>query len=212
MDVFGPQWSGHFERIRADWLERVSPEDVVLLPGDLSWAMTLQNALDDIRAVGALPGCKVILRGNHDYWWGAIGRVRDALPEGMYALQNDSVSLQGCLIAGSRLWTLPGEGCSADDEKIYRREVMRLEMSLRDARRKDGSSPIVCMTHYPPLTDDKRDTECARLFEQYGVSDVVYGHLHGVSLKGAFRGEWRGVKYHQVSCDGLDFKLCAVRA
>ena len=97
MDVFGAHWENHFERIREDWLQRVGAEDVVLLPGDLTWAMRLEDAMEDIARVGELPGRKIILRGNHDYWWSAIGRVRRALPEGMYALQNDAMELDGVL-------------------------------------------------------------------------------------------------------------------
>lgn len=100
MDVFGAHWENHFERIRGDWLARVCPQDVVLLPGDLTWAMRLEDALEDIARVGELPGRKILVRGNHDYWWSAIGRVRRALPEGMYALQNDAILLEGVLYAG----------------------------------------------------------------------------------------------------------------
>ena len=107
MDIFGVHWENHFERIAQDWRARVRADDVVLLPGDLSWAMRLDEALEDIGRVGELPGRKLILRGNHDYWWNAIGRVRRALPEGMYAIQNDVLALDGTLFAGSRGWTIP---------------------------------------------------------------------------------------------------------
>ena len=207
MDVFGGHWNGHFEKISADWRARVAPEDVVLLPGDLSWAMTLDAAREDLAAIGALPGRKVILRGNHDYWWGGIGRVRDALPEGVYAVQNDCLELGGRLICGTRGWTLPGEETTPEDAKIYRRELLRLEMTLRDARRRSADAPLLCMMHYPPLTDSQRDTEFVEMLAASGVRDLVYGHLHGAALRGAFRGEWRGIRFHQVSCDGLDFKL-----
>ena len=99
MDIFGDHWANHFDRISQDWRERVSESDVVLLPGDLTWAMHLEEALEDIRRVGELPGRKLLLRGNHDYWWSAIGRVRRALPEGMFAIQNDCIQLDGVLFA-----------------------------------------------------------------------------------------------------------------
>ena len=128
MDIFGAHWERHFERIAQDWRARVAVEDVVLLPGDLSWAMTLGEAREDLDAIGALPGRKLLLRGNHDYWWSSISRVRDALAPGMFAIQNDAVFLGGALFAGSRGWTsLSGE---AADEKIRQREKMRLEMSV----------------------------------------------------------------------------------
>ena len=205
MDIFGDHWIGHFERIRADWLDRVKPEDVVLLPGDLSWAMRLEEAGEDLRGIGALPGTKVLLRGNHDYWWSSIGRVRRALPEGMYALQNDALMLDGRLYAGSRGWTLPGPDAAEEDVKIYNRERMRLEMSLQHARRLSQDAPITAMMHFPPLTDE--ETGFSDILEKYGVSDCVYGHLHGPAIYGAVRGVRGAVRYHQVSCDGLDFRL-----
>ncbi|MBQ3269429.1 MAG: metallophosphoesterase [Clostridia bacterium] len=205
MDIFGDHWKDHFQRVRQDWLERVSEDDLVLLPGDFSWAMRLEDAMEDLRSVGALPGRKLLLRGNHDYWWNSIGRVRRALPEGMFALQNDSLLIDGRLYAGTRGWTLPGPETSADDMRIYQRERLRLEMSLGHARRMSQSAPITAMLHYPPLTDE--EPGFSDLLEAYGVQDCVYGHLHGAAIYGAVRGERRGVRYHQVSCDGLGFKL-----
>lgn len=209
MDIFGPQWQNHFERIRADWLERVSPEDVVLLPGDLSWAMRLEEALEDLSRIGELPGRKLLLRGNHDYWWSSIGRVRRALPEGCYALQNDSLKMDGMLFAGSRGWQIPAEPeGDSDDARIYRRERQRLEMSLSHARAQSADAPLIVMMHYPPRTDAMEGF--SDILKRFGARDVVYGHLHGAGLYGAVRGEVDGVRYHQVSCDGLDFRLARI--
>lgn len=205
MDVFGEHWKNHFDRIRADWRERVAPGDLVLLPGDLSWAMRLEEAREDLASIAELPGQKLLLRGNHDYWWSSIGRVRRALPEGTWALQNDSVLIGGRLYAGSRGWTIPAGDAEPEDVRIYERERLRLEMSLKNARAKDADAPITAMMHYPPLTDEL--TGFSDILEAYGVTDCVYGHLHGAGLYGAVRGERRGVRYHQVSCDGLEFKL-----
>ncbi len=210
MDVFGPHWSGHFARIRENWLERVRPEDVVLLPGDLSWAMFLADALPHIRAVAELPGRKILLKGNHDYWWSGIGKLRASLPDGMYAVQNDSVLLNGVLFAGSRGWLLPGDGTSLEDERIYERELQRLALSLGDARKRSESALLIGMAHYPPLSPGRIDAQPAHLFAAYGAKHVVYGHLHGPALAYAFRGEADGVTYHQVSCDGMGFRLHAV--
>lgn len=210
MDIFGAHWENHFERIEEDWRSRVAPEDIVLLPGDLTWAMHLEEAMEDLNRVGELPGRKLILRGNHDYWWSAIGRVRRALPENMFAIQNDFLMLDGMLFAGSRGWTIPaGENPSEEDVRIYNRERMRLEMSLRNARARDAEAPLIAMLHYPPLMD----TACgfSDILEAYHVSDCVYGHLHGAGLNGAVRGERNGIYYHQVSCDGLGFKLYLLR-
>ena len=108
MDIFGPKWGHHAERIAEAWHETVSEEDLVLVPGDISWAMHLKNAAADLKFIGDLPGRKVILRGNHDYWWDSLSKVRSALPPSMYALQNDALVIGGIAIAGSRGWTCPG--------------------------------------------------------------------------------------------------------
>lgn len=206
MDIFGPHWENHFERIAQDWRERVADGDIVLLPGDLTWAMHLEEAMEDLNRVGELPGRKLILRGNHDYWWSAIGQVRRALPEGMYAIQNDVLMLDGMLFAGSRGWTIPvGDNADANDVRIYHRERMRLEMSLRAARARDAQAPLIAMMHYPPLIDAHHGF--SDILEQYGVGDCVYGHLHGAGLNAAVRGQRGSVRYHQVSCDGLGFRL-----
>ncbi len=211
MNVFGEKWEGHFERICEDWTDRVGKDDVVLLPGDLSWAMRLEDAREDIGKIAALPGKKVLLRGNHDYWWTSIGRVRDALEPGMYALQNDALRLGGLLLCGTRGWKDREEGWDEGDEKIYLRELKRLELSILNADRL-GSGLKVCLMHYPPLSLAQTDTPFTQLIEASGISHVVYGHLHGQALKGAFRGEHNGVSYHQVSCDGTDFKLESIAA
>lgn len=206
MNVFGEKWEGHFERICKDWTNRVGKDDLVLLPGDLSWAMRLDEALEDIGKIAAMPGKKVLLRGNHDYWWSSIGRVRDALKPGMYALQNDAINLGSVVLCGTRGWKDREEGWDEGDEKLYYRELKRLELSFQYAERL-GSGVKVCLMHYPPLSAAQTDTPFTQLIEKNGISHVVYGHLHGPSLKGAFRGEHNGVHYHQVSCDGTGFRL-----
>ena len=211
MDVFGDHWKDHFEKIAEDWRNKVQPDDIVLIPGDITWAMQLSGAKPDLMRIGELPGRKVITRGNHDYWWGSIGRVREALPEGMYALQNDAMLLDDVLLAGTRGWSLAmGEEADPADVKIFNREQIRLEMSLKAARKLSEDKPLIVMMHYPPLTDSMRDTPFTQILRRYGVDHVVYGHLHGAALYGAFKGEQDGIRYHQVSCDGLDFKLYRV--
>lgn len=210
MDVFGSHWERHFERICEDWRARVGEEDVVLLPGDLSWAMHMEDALEDLRKIGELPGRKILIKGNHDFWWSSISRLREALPRGMYALQNDCVQIEDTVFCGSRGWVLPGQESGEQDLKIYNRERIRLEMALKAARAASGEGRLIAMMHYPPLLSQGEDTGFTALMEQYRVDDVVYGHLHGVGIRGAFRGEHGGVRYHLVSCDALDFKLYAV--
>ncbi len=206
MDVFGDRWEHHAERIFSQWRETVDEEDLVLVPGDISWAMTLPEARAHLDQIGALPGKKLLLRGNHDYWWASIARVRDALPNGMWALQNDAFEFGAFVVAGSRGWTLPGEGGSAEDQKIYERELIRLEMSLKDARRRGQDKRLVAMMHFPPLTGGGADTGFSRLLQAYGAEVCVYGHLHGAALMGAVRGEVGGVRYVQASSDGVGFR------
>lgn len=206
MNVFGAHWEGHFDRIRADWRQKVAQEDIVLIPGDISWAMQTEQALPDLLAIGELPGKKVLLRGNHDYWWCGITRLREILPKGMYAVQNDAMALDGVVICGTRGWTLPGSDAKAEDEKIYSRELMRMVMSLERAKALKGDRLIV-MCHYPPLGEGGARTRLSELLEKYMPDDVVYGHLHGASLRGAVTGLIGGIRYHCVSCDGLNFKV-----
>ena len=207
MAVFGAHWEGHWEKIAADWHGRVGEEDIVLIPGDISWAMHLENALPDLMAIGALPGRKILLRGNHDFWWGAITRVRESLPAGMYALQNDAMVLSGITFCGTRGWTHPQGSEEGEDARLYARELIRLRLSLEQARRLSPNGPLVALTHYPPLGEGGVRTPVSDLMEEFSVGDVVYGHLHGASIKTAFIGRVEGVRYHFVSCDGLDFKL-----
>ena len=212
MDVFGEQWEGHFERISRDWRARVRPEDTVLIPGDISWAMQLSHAVPDLRLIGELPGRKVLCKGNHDYWWSSITQVRSALPEGMQAVQHSAVDLGDSVVCGTRGWIIPTQDTplSPEDEKLYTRELMRMDMALQAAAKLRADRPLVVMMHFPPLYALERDTEFARLFERCGVHTVVYGHLHGAGIRAGFNGEHHGVRYRLVSCDSLDFQMAEI--
>lgn len=209
MEVFGDHWEGHFERIARDWRERVRPEDVVLIPGDISWAMQLANAVPDLQMIGALPGRKILCKGNHDYWWSSLTQIKAALPTGMEIIQHSAVDVGEAVVCGTRGWMIPTRETplTPEDEKLYRRELMRMEMALQMAEKLRAGRPIVVMMHYPPLYAAERDTAFARLFERYGVRAVVYGHLHGAGIRSGFCGEQGGVQYRLVSCDSLDFQL-----
>lgn len=210
MDIFGAHWENHFERISADWRARVGEGDIVLIPGDISWAMQLSAALEDLRQIGRLPGRILILRGNHDYWWSSLTQLRCSLPENMHAVQNDAFDGGEYVFCGTRGWTIPpASGASAQDEKLYRREALRLEMSLQAAGKMANGRKIIAMMHYPPLLPEnlRAGTEFTRLLSEYGVSRCVYGHLHGQSVQRGFNGLYRGVAYNLVSCDALGFRL-----
>lgn len=207
MDVFGAHWEGHFDRIARDWNDRVLPEDIVLIPGDISWAMQFEQAKPDLGAIAALPGRKILTRGNHDFWWNGISKLRSWLPNGMYAIQNDAVMLDGVVFAGTRGWVLPDAASTPEDLKVYAREQMRLRLSLEHARRMSPTGRLVALIHYPPVMSDGKESTLSDLFSEYHTDDVVYGHLHGAVAAYAFRGIVDGVRYHPVSCDGLQFSL-----
>ena len=203
MDVFGEAWRGHAEKLERNWRETVGEEDLVLIPGDISWAMQLSAALPDLSFIGALPGRKILLKGNHDYWWSAIGRVRATLPAGMRALQNDSFVEDGVGICGSRGWLCPGSSnFSQDDEKIYLRELDRLTLSLQSLPPVETK---IAMLHFPPFSDKDRASGFSERLEAAGVTIAVYGHLHGEANRYAFEGEKNGITYHCVAADKLDF-------
>lgn len=205
MDVFGDHWDRHFDVIKRNWLDMIRPEDTVLIPGDISWAMMLEDAKDDLDDIDALPGTKLILRGNHDYWWSSIGKVRSLLGKSTFAIQNDAMVLDGVVFCGTRGWNIPmpGQTMPAQDEKIYQRELIRLEMSLESATK--HHLPIVVMMHYPPLYKENTSSAFTEMLEKYPVNTVVYGHLHGLGIKNAFIGNRRGIEYQLVSCDALGF-------
>ncbi|MBN1434370.1 metallophosphoesterase [Candidatus Fermentibacterales bacterium] len=211
MDIFGPHWVNHHSKIEDNWRSLVAPTDTILVPGDISWAMKLEQAAEDLQWLASLPGTKLILKGNHDYWWDSIGRVRDALPDSVLALQNDAVATEEAIVAGSRGWLLPGTpGFDEEtDRKVYERELLRLGMSLEAAarlRRSAPTKPIIAMMHYPPILESG-PTAFSRTLSKACVTACVYGHLH-------LEGEWPeglncvldGVRYMLTSCDYTDFR------
>lgn len=212
MDIFGPVWDNYLEDIEKSWNEVVSDDDLVLLAGDLSWAMKLADAKSDIDYVSKFKGNKVIIRGNHDYWWGTISAVREALGKNFYAVQNDSIKIGDYIICGSRGWTVPEiKELGPEDKKIYDRELIRLEMSLKSAKEKQtNNEKIICMIHFPPFNTKREDTGFTRLFEKYGITTVVYGHLHGNFPKSDLIVDKNGVRYYLTSCDKTKNKLVEI--
>lgn len=204
MDVFGPAWNDHAGRLSRAWRESVGADDLVLIPGDISWAMQLTDALPDLAFLETLPGKKLLLRGNHDYWWSSVSKVRASLPPSVSALQNGAATYGAFSIGGTRGWTCPGfSPLSAEDDKIYRRELGRMKLSL-DAM-EPGRRKLV-MLHFPPFPDKMRASGFTELFEQYGVERVVYAHLHGAAHKNAYEGTLEGVTYTFVAGDYLGFQ------
>ena len=212
MDIFGGGWEGHFEKIKRDWMEKVQEDDIVLICGDVSWAMKLSDALTDLQALKNLPGKKVFIRGNHDYWWNGITKLRDQAPDdSFFFLQTDSVRIGEYLIVGSRGWTCPGSpDFSAQDEKLYKREAERFRLAFKDAEnRKQDGDKVLALIHYPPFTGKREDTLFTKLFEENGVQTVVFGHIHGAAFF-PLHSEKNGINYYLSSCDKVGFKLVKI--
>ncbi len=211
MDIFGPEWQNHSDKIAANWNRLVGEEDLVIVAGDISWAMNLSDAAADLNWISALPGQKLLIRGNHDYWWSSIGKVRKALPPGMTALQNDHFVFEGWAVCGTRGWICPGEEGfdSEHDEKIYRREVGRLQLSLESAARA-GQEKIIAALHYPPFNRQSSPSNFTGLLEHFRVRHCVYGHIHDEGRERLFQGERGGVTYRFIASDGVDFSPQAV--
>lgn len=215
MDVFGENWTNHMEKIKGNWQQTITEEDVVLIPGDISWAMRLNEAEIDLKWLDALPGQKICIRGNHDYWWDRPGKLNNTYKK-TYFLQNTVYRLGELGICGTRGWSL-GEACDEEtqkeNEKLVARECERLKLSLEAAHRQ-GIEEIWVMLHYPPDNEANQISPFIELMKQYPVTKVIYGHLHGsASWENAFLGTKDGIIYQLVSADYLDFKpLCLTRA
>ncbi len=209
MGVFGSNWENHIEKIISNWQEVVSDEDIVLVPGDISWAMYLKEALADLRTIHELPGKKVLLRGNHDFWWERI-KYLNSLYDNMMFLQNNSFCFEKFCICGSRGWICPGsKNFEEKDMKIFTREVARLELSLQSV---NSDRDIIVMMHYPPFNESNEENEIIEMLNKYGVKKVVYGHLHDkYSFENTIIGEKWGIGFQLVSADYLNFTPVEVK-
>lgn len=204
MDVFGGNWEGYVEKLLAGF-SHIQPEDTVVLCGDLSWGMSLPEAQKDFSFLNALPGKKYLLKGNHDYWWSTAAKMNAFFAEHGFAtlnlLHNNCGSYGDLALCGTRGWFYEEEQ-SGHNEKVFNRELIRLETSLKAA----GAREKVCFLHYPPLYQGYRCGEIIALLERYGVGRCYYGHLHGGSHRLAIEGRVGSVEYHLVSADYLNFK------
>ena len=212
MDIFGGNWEGHFEKIKSDWLATVKEDDVVLIAGDISWAMKMDDALVDLRALAGLPGKKVFIRGNHDYWWNGITKLRDRAPdETFFFLQTDAVRIGEYVIVGSRGWACPGStDYTEQDEKLYKREAERFRLAFADgAKLKQDGDKMIAMIHYPPFSLKSENTLFTELFEMNGVDKAVFGHIHGATYF-PLKIERNGIQYILTSCDKVQFRLIKI--
>ncbi|MEG2584624.1 MAG: metallophosphoesterase, partial [Oscillospiraceae bacterium] len=195
MTVFGNNWEGHEGKIIKSWRENVGQEDTVLVLGDTSWAINLEEAKDDLDIIDSLPGKKIFIKGNHDYWWTTVTNLKKLYPD-INFLQTNFYEYNDYAICGGRGWMCPNDvKFDENDEKIYVREENRIRLSLESAKKK-GYENIIVITHYPPTNDKLEESRFTKLYEQYNVKKVIYGHLHGrESFKMGLKGVKNGVEY-----------------
>jgi len=203
MDVFGENWHNHFAKIYQNWRQTVKNEDFVLVPGDISWALRLNDAVFDFNYLARLPGKIIISRGNHDYWWQSYKQVQEALPDNVTALQNNALSVGESSVCAVRGWLCPGVKMTEDDKKIYLREVLRLEMCLKAAAA--ISKDITVMFHFRPVNDKLEKNEFIELMTKYKVRRCLYGHLHGRDAAKVLPARAWDIDFTLVSADYLDF-------
>lgn len=217
MDVFGPRWAAHAERMGEAWRRLVQPEDTVIVPGDISWAMTLEEALPDLQFLHELPGQVLIGRGNHDYWWSTLKKMNEFAEEhslsSLTFMKNDAYLAplsrgRRAVVTNSRGWVLPGDPeFTAQDRKVYDREIGRIKMSLTAGKKlQEEDDLFICSLHYPPLSRNGQDTPISELMEEFQVETCIYGHVHGIGSNSAYAGERNGVNYINVASDYLSFE------
>ncbi|MCD7729009.1 MAG: metallophosphoesterase [Clostridia bacterium] len=212
MNIFGEKWNGHFDKICSDWNAKVQDGDVVLICGDISWGNVLEEGLVDLRRLSGLKGTKIFIKGNHDFWWNGITKLRDAKPdESFIFLQNDSVKVGDVVFCGSRGWTCPGSpDFTEQDNKIYLREAERFKLCFRSAEKiRTGGDRLLALIHYPPYSLKNPDTLFTRQFEENKVDKVIFGHLHGDAYF-PMRSVKNGIEYILTSCDKTGFKLVKI--
>lgn len=227
MEDFGPAWKNYTQKIEQNWKTFVSLNDLVLVPGDISWAMHLEEAIIDLKWLDALPGTKVILRGNHDYWWSSATQLAKVMPPSIRFIQNNAFHWKNVSIGGSRLWDTHEYNFNAyiefqknpratinpheervneqqEQEKIFLRELNRLKISLSQLN--PQAQIKIAMVHYPPISAELAPSRASTILEDFHIDYCVFGHLHNVRIGSLPFGEARGVRYLLTSCDYLDFK------
>ncbi|MCL2847189.1 MAG: metallophosphoesterase [Firmicutes bacterium] len=203
MDIFGGAWENYIEELTKNLNATLHDDSILLIAGDISWAMQLNEALPDLDFIANFKGKKIILRGNHDYWWKSISGVRNSLKVGVYALQNDSIKIGNVVIAGSRGWVFPENENDKENQTIFDREVIRLKLSLEDANKKRGiGDKLIVMTHYPPFASGKT-TAMTDVIANAKADVVVYGHIHGKHHKTSAVIKINDIPYYLTSCDFL---------
>ena len=214
MDIFGQNWEEHAEKIKEDWLRKVKENDTVLIPGDFSWETYLEDTYKDFEYLNSLSGKKILLKGNHDYWWTTLTNIRNYLKENNFntidILFNNSYKVENYLIAGARGW----DYSLTSDRKIIEREINRLKLSLDSAKLIDSEKEIIVCMHYPPIgknyINNEFELKIINLLKEYNVKKCFYGHLHGTAHNQAITGNIQGIDFSLVSADYLNFRLLKI--
>jgi len=209
MDIFGQGWTDYMNKLKTQWEDTVAECDTVIIPGDISWATYLEQAESDLKFIEALPGKKIISKGNHDYWWTTLSKLNKYMVDRGFRsisfMHNNSFKIDGYVLCGTRGWKCPGdEGFTTEDRKIYDRELQRLELSLRSFE--DSCEKIIVALHYPPFNLKKESSGFVDIMNKYKVNMCIYGHLHGEGFKNAVPAEFSGISCRLVSADFLKFR------
>ncbi len=210
MDIFGSIWTDHRRKIMESWKKYIKKEDTVILAGDLSWAMNLKEAESDLLMIASLPGRKIIVRGNHDYWWDTVTKMNRLTGNAFEFLHNTALASGSAALAGTRGW-IP-ETSPAFTEKdipILRREEERMTRSLQEAV-KLNRPELIAVTHYPPFDDKRQPTRMLLLMKEYGVQECIYGHIHGETNFSNLPETLEGIRLHLTSADYLKFIPCCI--
>jgi uncharacterized protein len=224
MAVFGPGWEGYMDKMAKSWRELVGKDDLMLLPGDITWAMKLEEAKIDLEWIHQLPGTKVMIRGNHDYWWSSAKKMSEIFPPSVHFIHNTAFHWKDVAIGGTRLWDTPEYNFNGyvhfqanpkarppkeprdkeKDEAIFERELERLKLSL--GQMNPAAKLKIAMIHYPPISADLRPSRASVILEEFGIQICVFGHLHNLKKDKPMFGQIRGIQYHMTAADYLDFR------
>lgn len=211
MDIFGSNWENHEEKIFQDWRNKVKEEDIVLLVGDTSWALKIDEAAQDLERIDALPGRKFIIKGNHDYWWSSMAKLEGLDLRSIKFIHNTAFVEDGIGICGSRGWSdVDSNDFDSQDEKIYARELLRLQMSIDQMKKMGGDTEIektIALLHYPPFSSKGETNDFGKKLVENNIDLCLYGHLHDYGHRFIVEGMVDGVEYQCVSSDYLDFAL-----
>jgi len=213
MNIFGENWANHDSKIKENWIAKVKEDDFVILPGDFSWAMYLEETIEDFKFLNSLPGKKLLLKGNHDYWWTTLAKMRKFIKDNGFEnidfIYNNTYLCEDKIVVGTRGWI--NNNNSNENIKILRRENMRLELSIKEGLKQFGEDKeIIVFLHYPPFNKEEsihEEIDFVKTMKKYNITKCYYGHLHGESHKDAIEGDYDGINYKLVSSDYLDFDL-----